>query len=168
MSLTQPWDDDRRLRLRSLIRELYSVVARFNEEFAAEGRKFTPDGHMVGSLGEVLGAYAFDLVLLPASTKTHDAQTKDDPPVPVQIKMTQGSRGVAVYCDPVHLIVLQLRADVVSLIYNGEGSLAMSRCGSKGNNGQRVVSLAALRDLNERAQTKLVQVRDFPDLAWTD
>ncbi len=37
----------------ALIRQLYRVVAQLEAEF---GRKFTPDGHLVGSIGEVIGA----------------------------------------------------------------------------------------------------------------
>jgi len=47
------------------------VVAELEKEF--EGRRFTPDGHLVGSIGEVVAAYAFGLKLLPASNERHDA-----------------------------------------------------------------------------------------------
>ena len=39
------------------------------------GRKFTPDGHLVSSIGEAVAARMFDLRLLPASTPEHDATT---------------------------------------------------------------------------------------------
>ena len=38
----------------SLVQELYSIVDRLDELFP--GRRFTPDGHLVGSIGEVLAA----------------------------------------------------------------------------------------------------------------
>lgn len=41
------------------------------------GRKFTPDGHLVGSIGEAMAAHMFDLRLLPAATPKHDATTAD-------------------------------------------------------------------------------------------
>jgi hypothetical protein len=71
----QVWHEDRSARLRDLISQLYAVVASLEEEF--EGRKFTPDGHLVGSIGEVVAAYAFNLKLLPASNATHDAEAPD-------------------------------------------------------------------------------------------
>jgi hypothetical protein len=37
------------------------------------GRHFTPDGHMVGSLGECLVAHAYGLELQTASNKGFDA-----------------------------------------------------------------------------------------------
>jgi len=51
-----------------------------------EGRKFTLDGHLVGSIGEFLGSYHYGLELLPASTKTHYA--KDKYGNQIQIKTT--------------------------------------------------------------------------------
>jgi Family of unknown function (DUF6998) len=54
----------RTAKIRDLLRQLYSVVAALEEEFGV--RKFTPDGHLVGSIGEVDAAYAFNLKLLPA------------------------------------------------------------------------------------------------------
>ena len=45
-----------------LIRDLYQIVARLEEAFP--GRRFTPDGHLVGSLGEVFAAERYGLTLL--------------------------------------------------------------------------------------------------------
>ena len=59
------WDERRLAKMRTLIRQLYAVVSELEKEF--EGRRFTPDGHLVGSIGEVVAAYAFGLKLLPAS-----------------------------------------------------------------------------------------------------
>ena len=84
------WSAERTAKMRDLIRQLYSVVAALEEEF--EGRKFTPDGHLVGSIGEVVAAYAFGLTYLPASSEVHDAVAADG--TKVQIKLTGGnSRG---------------------------------------------------------------------------
>ena len=42
------------LEIPSLVQDLYSIVDRLEELFP--GRRFTPDGHLVGSIGEVLAA----------------------------------------------------------------------------------------------------------------
>ncbi|MBW8042608.1 MAG: hypothetical protein FVQ85_21795 [Planctomycetes bacterium] len=42
------------LSIPSIVQELYSIVDRLEELFP--GRRFTPDGHLVGSIGEVLAA----------------------------------------------------------------------------------------------------------------
>ena len=68
-----------------LIQELYEIVHKLESLFP--GRHFTPDGHLVGSIGEVLASYYYGLELLPASYKTHDAVTYDRKYV--QVKATQ-------------------------------------------------------------------------------
>lgn len=41
--------------LPKLLSDLYVIVAKL--EALAPGRKFTPDGHLVGSIGEAVAAY---------------------------------------------------------------------------------------------------------------
>ena len=57
------------------IRALYAIVN--DLETAYPGRRFTLDGHMIGSIGEVIAAEAFGLNLLPNSTPEHDAIAYD-------------------------------------------------------------------------------------------
>jgi hypothetical protein len=98
-----------------LIKALYSVIRELETLFP--GRHFTPDGHLVGSLGEVTAAYQYDLELLPASVPAHDAKTKDGRLV--QIKATQTDR-VALRSESQYLLVLRFRPDGASEeIYNG-------------------------------------------------
>ncbi len=73
-----------------MVARLYEIVDELETIFP--GRHFTPDGHLVGSLGESLAAYMFGLTLTAASTTVHDAVTQDG--VRVEIKATQ-RRGVA-------------------------------------------------------------------------
>lgn len=49
----------------SKIKEIYKIVEELESLFS--GRHFTPDGHMVGSIGEVLAAHHYSLELYPAS-----------------------------------------------------------------------------------------------------
>ena len=55
----------RTLTLPEPIVEIFRQVERL--ERAYPGRKFTPDGHLIGSIGEVIAAEEFGLKLLPAS-----------------------------------------------------------------------------------------------------
>ncbi len=68
------------------VRALYDIATALEAMFP--GGRFTPDGHMVGSIGEVLAAYIFDLVLAPASQKSWDATRRSHPHETVQIKAT--------------------------------------------------------------------------------
>lgn len=92
-------------------------------------RRFTRDGHMVGSIGEVYAEYLFDLTLHPSSHAIHDAVTRDNRQV--QIKATQGkSVNLEVpslqrpnQLVPDYLIVLQIApTGLPSLVYGGPGS----------------------------------------------
>lgn len=128
-----------------LVRQLYAVVAEFERHFP--GRKFTPDGHLVGSIGEVLAAHYYGLTLLGASAATHDAVAPDGRNV--QVKATQG-KSVALRSEPAHLLVLHLTPDGrVTEVFNGPGSLAWQNCGRMQSNGQCPISLPRLRKLME-------------------
>ncbi len=90
-------------KIPGLVKKLYEIVEDLENAFP--GRKFTPDGHLVGSIGEVLAAYHYDLELLPNSEKTHDAKSKDGKLV--QIKATQCKR-VAISSEPNYLLVIKI------------------------------------------------------------
>ena len=125
------------------IKQLYTIT---NElEQAYPGRKFTIDGHLVGSIGEVIAAEHYGLTLLPNSTKTHDAKTEDGKLV--QIKATQ-VKGIAISSEPDYLIVIRLLSDGSwEEIYNGPGKAVWESAGKMQKNGQRPISLSKLRNL---------------------
>jgi len=132
----------------------WALVARYLDELYAAadslermfpGRKFTLDGHLVGSVGEVVAAYIFDLDLNPASTLGHDAKARDGRNV--EIKLTQGS-GVAIRHEPEHLIVLHRpKGGPIRIVFNGPGSVAWGAAGKMQKNGQRPISLTRLSQL---------------------
>ncbi len=126
-----------------LVKRLYAIVAELEAHFP--GRPFTPDGHLVGSLGEVLAAYHYGLALLPCSAYAHDAVTSTG--VRVQIKATQG-RSIGLRHEPDYLLVLRLAQDgTAEEVFNGPGALAWSASGAKQSNGQRPISVTKLRAL---------------------
>ena len=125
------------------IKTFYRVSHELEELFP--GRHYTPDGHMIGSIGEALAACCYGLTLFEASAETHDAQEPDGRLV--QIKATQIDR-VALSSKPKWLLVLQIHPDgTFSEVYNGPGELAWTHCGKMQKNGQRPISLAKLRSL---------------------
>jgi hypothetical protein len=106
------------------------------------GRPFTPDGHLVGSIGEVVAAEALGLTLYPPSRPGHDAF---DAIGDVQIKMTAG-RSVAMYATCTRLVVLRVVSpEEAEIVYDGPGEIAWTNAGKIAKNGQRVISLARLR-----------------------
>jgi hypothetical protein len=125
------------------VKGIYEIVNRLEELFP--GRPFTPDGHLVGSIGEVMAAHRYGLGLLRCSAQCHDAIAPDGRKV--QIKATQG-KSVALRHEPEHLIVLRLdRTGGLAEIYNGPGVLPWSQAGKKQSNGQRSISLSRLQSL---------------------
>lgn len=103
---------------------------------------------MVGSIGEVLAAYHYDLELYTESTEQHDAKTQDG--LEVQIKATQITK-IGISSEPQHLLVLSLNKDGSnSEIYNGPGNLAWKHVGKKQKNGQSYIGLSKLRKLMDQ------------------
>jgi hypothetical protein len=131
-----------------LVRSLYELVRQLESHFPE--RKFTLDGHLVGSIGEVLAAHQYGLELLPASAKGHDAIAPDKRQV--QIKATQ-AKSVGLRSEPEHLIVLKLAADgTATEIYNGPGALPWHQAGKKQKNGQRPIGVSRLELLMARVE----------------
>jgi hypothetical protein len=128
-----------------LVRELYSIVRRLERLFPE--RRFTLDGHLVGSIGEVLAANAYGLELLPASAEGHDARATNG--TLVQIKATQ-VKSIALRSEPEHLLVLRILPDGrAEEVYNGPGALAWSNAGKMQKNGQRPIAISKLTKLME-------------------
>ena len=132
-------------RIPELVKRIYEIVNELEELFP--GRPFTPDGHMVGSIGEVLAAENFDLELLPPSFKGHDA--RDQQGRLVQIKATQGA-SISLRSEPERLIILKLHKDgSFEKIYYGEGGIIWENAGKMQSNGkQRRISLSKIINLN--------------------
>lgn len=123
------------------IRKIYEITRELEEAYP--GRHFTPDGHMVGSIGEVIAAEEYGLELFEASHPVHDAKTEDGGLV--QIKATQGDR-IAISECPECLIVLKIHRDgSFEEVYNGPGDIAWRLVGKRQKTGQCHVSIAKLR-----------------------
>lgn len=125
------------------IQAIYAITGELEELFP--GRHFTPDGHLVGSIGEVLAAEEYGLELLPASAPVHDAVSQDGRLV--QIKATQINR-VSISSKPDYLLVLRIDNDgSFQEIFNGKGATVWNATGKMMKNGQRSISLFKLRSL---------------------
>jgi len=134
-------------KFQGLVTQLYATVSELEVMFP--GRHFTPDGHMVGSLGECLVADAYNLELKTASNKGCDAVTKTG--MEVEIKATQ-SNTVAFRSQPQHAIIIKiLRDGTFEEIYNGPGAPVWEQFKGKRlpSNGQFQISLNKLRQLNQ-------------------
>ncbi len=126
------------------------------------GRRFTLDGHLVGSIREVVAAYVFDLELCPASSRGHDARSRDGRMV--EIKLTQG-KAIAMRHEPEHLIVLhRSKGGPIRIVFNGPGALPWAKAGNMQSNGQRRILLSRLTDMATKvsASQQLLEIRRPP------
>ncbi|BBE33429.1 DUF6998 domain-containing protein [Sphingosinicella microcystinivorans] len=114
-------------------------------------RKFTLDGHLVGSLGEVVAEQALGLTLYGMSKPLHDAFDKDGN---VQIKMT-AARSVSMYGPCERLVVLRVVSpEEAEISYDGPGAPAWEQAGKMRKNGQRTISLSRLRMIAGTIRTR--------------
>jgi hypothetical protein len=132
-----------RIALPCAVKKIYEAV----EELSAmyPGRPFTPDGHLVGSIGEVIAAEAFGLKLYPPSQAGHDAYDDNGD---VQIKLT-GGNSISMYATCDRLLVLKIvSVEEAEIAYDGPGNIAWEHAGAMAKNGQRRISLSRLKGLS--------------------
>ena len=135
-------------KFQDLIEQLYATVSELEKMFP--GRHFTPDGHMVGSIGECLVAEAYDLELMTASNKGYDAVARNGKQI--EIKATQ-SKSAAFRSEPEHAIIIKIFSDgTFEEIFNGPGNLIWEQFKGKKlpKNGQFQISLNKLRLLDQQ------------------
>lgn len=131
-------------RIPGILQRLYAAVDELGATF---GRHFTLDGHLLGSIGECLAAYHYDLQLSTASNAGFDAVSRVG--VQVEIKATQGNR-IGLRSVPEHLLVLQLhRCGGVTQIYNAPGAPLATLLGRRQRpaNGQYGIGCSQLAQL---------------------
>jgi hypothetical protein len=131
-----------RVKLPKPVADIYRAVEQLSAAYP--GRKFTPDGHLVGSIGEVIAAEALGLTLYNGSHPGHDAYDANGD---VQIKMTAG-KSVALYSTCTRLVVLKIvNPEEAEIVYDGPGEPAWDKAGKMQKNGQRTISIAKLKAL---------------------
>lgn len=133
----------RRIALPREVADVYRALGRLAKRYP--GRPFTPDGHMIGSIGEVVAAEAFGLCLYEPSKAVHDAYDANGD---VQIKITAG-KCVSMYecCD--RLLVLRvISPEEAEVVYDGPGEPAWQQAGAMQKNGQRKISLTKLQAID--------------------
>lgn len=148
--------------IKKLIPKLFAITAQL--EAAAPGRKFTPDGHTIGSIGEVLAACDYGLTLTTASSEGVDAVAPDGRCV--EIKATCREKNMVVClrsCKPdLHLLVIWIHRDGShETAFNGPAMLAWENAGPMQKNGQRPIGFQKLR----RLQSQVSEEKRLPILA---
>ena len=138
---------DKVQELTHIINELYELTGKLEGMYP--GRHFTPDGHLVGSIGEAFAAERYGISLFAAGHKTHDGTAPDGRLV--QIKATQ-RRSVGISGEPDYLLVFSIDNESrIKEVYNGPGHPVWRLVAHKKlpKTGQYQVSLARLKELDQ-------------------
>ncbi len=137
-------------RFSELLKQIYSAVAGLEAMFP--GRHFTPDGHMVGSIGEAIAAYHYGIALYPPGRAVFDGR-KDGREI--QIKATQRNSVDLKPADGGTLLVLKLEQNGdFDEIYNGEADRVWKSLAHRKPTkaGEKSISLTQLRALQKHVQ----------------
>ena len=147
------------------IKNIYVSVDKLSNQFS--GRHFTPDGHLVGSIGEVVASYVFELVLAKASNSSCDAIDRKTGR-PVEIKCTQVKRVSFYDCDLLtNVIVLTINKDrTFECVFNGLFSDLSNYLGKKQKNGQRTISVIKLKEIQKTVspENMIEQIHPLPTI----
>lgn len=137
------YSSDQMTLVREKVIQLIKIVAEL--EAAFPGRQFTLDGHLVGSMGEVLAAYYYGVELYKASEPKHDGEVDGRK---VQIKITQQDN--IVICDePDYLIALYLtKKGKVYEVYNGPGAKPWETASKPDSHNNRHMSVNKLMSMD--------------------
>lgn len=143
------------------IMQLLNIIKELESAFP--GRRFTLDGHLFGSIGEVLAAYYYGIELAPTNQKKHDGVIDGKN---VQIKITQAtSVDISDECD--YLIVLYLNKAECDFyeVYNGPGDIALENANKlkSGWYSRTVLQLSALDKMvpDEERIKEVVEIKKW-------
>jgi hypothetical protein len=120
-----------RFKLPIEVRHLVHARNELRRRYEVYGLKFTPDGNLVGDLGEAIAAELFDLRLIDRrGAKSIDAYTRETVSRSVQIKATgRGDSLIFTHSDsPADILiglVLNYDQEEVEVVYNGPFDVAL-------------------------------------------
>jgi len=133
------------------IRRIFDECRRLSH---STGRPFSPDGHLVGSLGEVFAASELNLRLMAPSNKGFDAV--DSAGIKVEIKATTRS-SIALSAsgtEAKRLVVIKFNElGKGTVVYDGASGPAWDAAGPPQKNGARQISLSALSRISDAQRT---------------
>ena len=138
------YTDEKMNMIKQQVQRLVEIVAQLEAEFP--GRHFTLDGHLVGSIGEVMAAYYYGIELYAASTEIHDDEVDGKK---VQIKISQQDN-IVINHEPDYLIVLYLnRNGNIYEVYNGPGKLPWESASKRDSHNNKHMRVNKLMELDK-------------------
>ena len=132
-----------------LVRRIFETCAELSRR---TGRSVTPDGHLVGSLGEIYAASILNLTLETQSNAGFDATTSDGQRV--EIKTTTRSSislsAEGTLADRLVVVTLNPENGEAVIVFDGPAETAWQLAGPAQKNGQRRLSLTKLARIDEQ------------------
>ncbi len=136
--------------VRKRVQDLIRIVNELECDFP--GRHFTLDGHLIGSIGEVMAAYYYGIELYQSGAPIHDGEIDGKK---VQIKITQRG-GIVLQHEPDNLLVLYLKKDGrVFEVYNGPGRKPWESTVHYDSYNNKHIGLGALKKLDGQVPDNL-------------
>ena len=130
--------------IKEKVQQLIGIVKELEKDFP--GRHFTLDGHLVGSIGEVMASYFYGIELYAASAVAHDGEIEGKK---VQVKITQ-QEDVVINHEPEYLIALYLNKNgEVYEIYNGPGKEPWDSASKRDSHNNRHMRVNKLMELDQ-------------------
>ena len=155
---TIKYTDEKMNMIKQQVQRLVEIVAQLEAEFP--GRHFTLDGHLVGSIGEVMAAYYYGIELYAASTEIHDGEVDGKK---VQIKISQQDN-IVINHEPDYLIVLYLnRNGNIYEVYNGPGKLPWESASKRDSHNNKHMRVNKLMELDKAVDEcrRITQINDI-------
>jgi len=142
------------------IATIYSTANELGREFGID--TCTPDGHLLGAIGQIAAKIAFGLEFGSKETEHNATAIKDGKKVNVQVRST-GRGVIALREEPEHLIALNIASSgELKLLYNGPGKHVWNLIKHQ-KNKQKYVSEYQMSDAQYRVQPeqKLLVIDDI-------
>lgn len=133
--------------IKDKVQQLIGIVKELEKDFP--GRHFTLDGHLVGSIGEVMASYYYGIELYAASAIAHDGEIDGKQ---IQIKITQ-QEDIVINHEPEYLIALYLNKNGnVYEIYNGPGKEPWDSASKRDSHNNRHMRVNKLMELDQHVE----------------
>ena len=128
--------------MQRLVRTVFETSATLT---SLTGRPVTPDGHLVGSLGEIVASELLDLKLMPPSNSGYDATDSNGQKVEIKTTTRSSIAFSATETEAERLVVVHLdHHGTGQVVYDGPMQTALDNAGNRQANGQRTLALSKL------------------------
>jgi len=128
--------------VQELVAQVFAICAELSDRTR---RPISPDGHLVGSLGEVIAAERLGLTLMPPSNHGFDAHGPNGERVEIK---TTTRNSISISNEGTlaeRIVIIQLLDDgAAHIAFDGPADHVLDAAGRPQKNGQRRVSLARL------------------------